>query len=153
GLTSIGFFALNTAMNCGLNWLWTIAGRTMTNDLARDLFARLQRRSLVRHAQSRVGDSLSRLSIDAWCLVDLTHAIVVGPATQVLSLVLMGAVSWRLDPQVAMFSLAMAPLLALSSRFFGRRMKLRARQGREAHTRLVSFVQQTLTAMPIVQAF
>ena len=41
----------------------------------------------------------------------------------------------------------------MSSFYFGRRLKRRARLGREAQSRLHSFVQQTLGAIPVVQAF
>jgi len=153
GLASLALFALSTAATCGLNWLWTIVGWSMTSALSMDLFSRLQRRSLLVHYRSSVGDALSRLGTDAWCLVDLTHAIVISPFTQFLSLALVGTISWQMDRQLAMLALMMAPLLAMSSRFFGVRMKSRARQDREAHTRLVSFVQQTLAAIPVVQAF
>jgi ATP-binding cassette, subfamily B, bacterial len=50
-------------------------------------------------------------------------------------------------------ALAVAPLLALSSRFFGKRLKQRSKLGREAKSRLMSFVHQTLGATPLVQTF
>ena len=153
GLSSLALFVLSTATTCGLNWLWTIVGWSMTNALSVDLFSRLQRRSLLLHYRSSVGDSLSRLGTDAWCLVDLSHALVISPLTRFLSLALIGTISWQMDKQLALLTLMVAPLLAVSSRFFGVRMKSRARLDREAHTRLVSFVQQTLAAIPVVQAF
>src|SRR3989442_16034213 len=36
-------FALNSALEIGLTWGWTLAGRRMVYDLAADLYARLQR--------------------------------------------------------------------------------------------------------------
>ena len=46
-------FALNSALEAGLAWAWTLAGRRMVYDLSEDLFARLQRRSLLFHSSSR----------------------------------------------------------------------------------------------------
>jgi ATP-binding cassette, subfamily B, bacterial len=46
-----------------------------------------------------------------------------------------------------------APLLAASSWYFGPRLKRRSQLGREAKSRLLSFVHQTLGALPVVQAF
>src|SRR4029079_12525205 len=48
---------------------------------------------------------------------------------------------------------SIAPLLALSSRFFGKRLKKRSQLGREAKSRLMSFVHQTFSAIPVVQTF
>jgi ATP-binding cassette subfamily B protein/subfamily B ATP-binding cassette protein MsbA len=46
-----------------------------------------------------------------------------------------------------------APALAGSARFFGPRLKRRGRSEAEARSHLLSFIQQTLTAIPVVQAF
>ncbi len=153
GAASLVFFAANTATNCGMNWLWTLLGRSFTTNLSSDLFARLQRRPLLVHYKNAIGDSLSRLGSDAWCLTELAHVMVVSPSSNLLSLVLIGTVSWKLDRQVAILCVLMAPLLVYASHLFGSRMKQRAKQDREAYTQLVSFVQQTLSAIPVVQAF
>src|SRR5258708_624310 len=47
-------FALNAAVDAGLTWAWTVAGRRMVYALAGDLFARLQRRSLLFHNRGSV---------------------------------------------------------------------------------------------------
>ena len=65
----------------------------------------------------------------------------------------MGAIAWTLDPTLALFSLIVAPLLGLSSLYFGRRLKRRAKKSHEAKSRLLSLVHQTLTAIPVVQVF
>jgi ATP-binding cassette subfamily B protein/subfamily B ATP-binding cassette protein MsbA len=150
---TIGLFALSTTFNAAQNWAWAIVGRRMMSDLSADLFHKLQRRSLLRHGRSSIGDSLSRLSSDTWCLQIMTAGLVTGPATNVLSLVTLGYAGWRLDPEIGILSLMLAPLLAASSLSFGPRLKRHARRGRESQARLMSFVQQTLAAIPIVQAF
>src|SRR5215470_15980360 len=43
-LGGLALFALHSAVDAGLTWTWTVAGRRMVYDLAEDLFARLQRR-------------------------------------------------------------------------------------------------------------
>src|SRR5687767_7010069 len=58
GLASVLLFALNSALNVGLSWGWMAAGQGMVYRLAEDLFARLQRLSLLLHSRRSVGDSL-----------------------------------------------------------------------------------------------
>jgi ATP-binding cassette subfamily B protein/subfamily B ATP-binding cassette protein MsbA len=152
-LASLGLFVLNSALDVGLSWAWTAAGQRMVYDLAADLFHRLQRLSQLFHQQRTVGDSLSRLTDDTWCIYKLTDSILVTPGRQFITLATIGAVAYRLDARLALISLLVGPALAASAWFFGRRLKHRARLNREAQSRLLSFVQQTLTALPIVQAF
>jgi ATP-binding cassette subfamily B protein/subfamily B ATP-binding cassette protein MsbA len=151
-LASLALFAVTASLNIAVSWLWAVAGQRMVFHLSTDLFHRLQRLSLAYHARTPVGDSLTRLTGDTWSVYTLTNRLFT-PFEQALTLVTIGAIAWRLNPRLALFALGAAPLLAASSLFFGRRLKRRAREGREAHGRLASFVHQTLSALPVVQAF
>jgi ATP-binding cassette, subfamily B, bacterial len=150
---SLGLFVLNSCLSVGLSWAWTASGQRMVYDLAADLFHRFQRLSLLFHSRRSVGDSLSRLTGDAWCVYTVAEGLLISPARQLLTLGSIGAIAWHLDPGLSALSMAVAPVMAGSAVFFGRRLKQRARQGRELGSRLLSFVQQTLTAIRVVQAF
>jgi ATP-binding cassette, subfamily B, bacterial len=152
-LASLVLVVLNSALNVALSWGWTSAGQRMVYDLASDLFVKLQRLSLRFHARRDVGDNLSRLTGDTYAVYTLTQALLVSPVQQTLTLGAIAYAAWLLDPQLALISFAAAPVLALSARFFGTRLKRRATAERVARAALVSFVQQTLRAIPIVQAF
>jgi ATP-binding cassette, subfamily B, bacterial len=145
-------FALNCLLDIALSWAWAVAGQRMVFDLSTDLFHRLQRLSLRYHREKTVGDSLSRISGDTWCVYTLTSQLF-SPIQQTMTLVTMGALAWKLNASLAAMTMAAAPLLAGCSVYFGKRLKQRAQLGREAATKLVTFVQQTLPAIPIVQAF
>ena len=152
-LAGLGLFFLNSALEVVLTCAWAIAGQRMIHHLAAELFHHLQRASLLFHKRRSVGDSLSRLTQDSWCVYTATEALLVAPAQHLFTLGAVGIVAWQLDPALTLYSLAMAPLLAAIAVHFGRRLKQRERRHREVHSRLMSFVQQTLTAMPVVQAF
>lgn len=149
---SIVLYAIYSALDAGLTWLWSVAGQRMVHALSVAMFERLQRCSISYHQRHGVGDSLSRLSGDAWCIYSLTSQFF-SPGEQIFTLLTIGAVAWQLNPRLAVISLAAAPVLALVTIYFGRKMKLRRKQSREAESRLLSFVHQTLSAMPVVQAF
>src|SRR5678816_2650370 len=76
-LTGAGLilFALNSAVDAGLTWIWTGAGRRLVYRLAQDLFARLQRRSLVFHKRNTVSDSMGRVTVDSWCAYQVVDAL------------------------------------------------------------------------------
>src|SRR5215216_4796756 len=150
---TLGLFVLNSALDVGLGLAWAAASQRMVYDLAADLFHRFQRLSLLFHSRRTVGDSLSRLTGDTWCVYTVTGSLLISPIQHLLTLVTVGAVAWSLDPPLTVVSLMAAPVLGGSALFFGRRMKRRSKQSREAQSRLISFLHQTLTAIPVVQAF
>ena len=66
-VASLGLFVINITLDVGLSWLWSIAGQSMVYDLAKSLFQKLQRLSLIFHNDRSVGDSLNRMTGDAYC--------------------------------------------------------------------------------------
>jgi ATP-binding cassette subfamily B protein/subfamily B ATP-binding cassette protein MsbA len=152
-VASLALFALTSVLSVGLSLSWNMGGQRMVYDLAGDLFARLQRLSLSFHNRRSVGDSLSRLTEDTWCIYTVADGLLMAPIREIITLVTMICIGFALDPVLAMLALAVAPALALSSRFFGKRLKQRSKLGREAKSRLMSFVHQTLGAIPLVQTY
>jgi ATP-binding cassette subfamily B protein/subfamily B ATP-binding cassette protein MsbA len=125
----------------------------MVYELAESLFHRLQRLSLLFHSQRTVGDSLSRLTGDTYCVYTLTNALLVSPGRHLFALATISIVAWRLEPGLTVLSLAVAPMMGGSAILFGSRLKRQMLQYREAQSRLLSFVHQTFTALPVVQSF
>jgi ATP-binding cassette, subfamily B, bacterial len=152
-VASLGLFVLNAATDIGLTWAWAVAGQRMIYRLAADLFRQLQRLSLTFHSRRTVGDSLNRLTGDSSCVYAVTDGLAVSPVRNVLTLAMVGVVAWALDPTLTVLSLAFVPAVTTWAFFYGRRIKARARQSREAQSRLMAFVQQTIAALPVVQAF
>ncbi len=152
-LGSLGLFALNSFIDVGLTRAWSVIGQRMVHDLAMDLFRHLQRLPLRFHHKNPVGDSLSRLTTDTWCVYKLTDGVLISPAQQILTLIAIGAVALRLHAELAAFALVTVPLMTGATFYFGKRIKQRTHLGRQAQSRLMSFVHQTLSVIPVVQAF
>ena len=150
---SIVLFAVNSVLAVGLSLAWSMAGQRMVYDLAGDVFARLQRLSLRFHSRRGVGDSLSRLMDDTWCIYSLADGLLIAPIQHILTLGMMIVIGFMLDPLLALLAIAVAPFLAASSWYFGPRLKQQSHSLREARSRLVGIVHQTLAALPVVHAF
>src|SRR6266576_2854062 len=146
-------FGLSSAADAALAWIWTVAGRRMVYDVAEDLFARLQRRSLTFHKRTPVGDLLGHVTVDSWCVYQVVDTLIVTPAhaalTMLAMIVLMAQLNWRLT----LIALALAPLMVAASMLMGKPLRAAARLKREVESRLQSHIQQTLTGIPVVQAF
>ena len=151
-LASILLYIVTTALSISLNWVWANAGQRAAYDLEVDLFDRLQHLSLKFHQRNTVGDSLGRLTVDSYCAYYMIDVIAT-PWQQVLTIVLVGSVAWSIDPSLTAISLLVALMMSVMAYRFGPRLRRGTRRSREVETHLTSFVQQTLTAMPLVQAF
>jgi ATP-binding cassette, subfamily B, bacterial len=153
GMATLLLWTLSSAIGVGLSFAWTICGQRMVNELAADMFSRLQRLSLAFHGRQSVGDSLSRLTEDTSVVASLANNLLMAPLQYAVTLAAMVWIGFLLDPLLALLVLAVAPLLALSSRYYGAKLKRRARLGRESKSRLMGFVHQTLRNVPLVQTF
>jgi ATP-binding cassette, subfamily B, bacterial len=152
-IATLLIFILTSVIDIVLTWNWSVTGQQMVANLAQDLFQRLQRLAPRFHHSHPVGDSLSRLTTDTWCAYQLMDGLLVSPAQKLITFGALGVVAWQLNAELAVYALATAPIMAVVSIYFGRRIKERTRLGREAQSRLLSLVQQTLSALPIVQVF
>src|SRR5688572_29509926 len=102
-------FALNTTLHAVLAWKWTRAGRRMVYDLTEDLLARLQRRSLLYHQRTSVGDTMGRITVDSWSVYRALEALVVSPAHAILAIGAMIFLMAQLSPLLTWVALASAP--------------------------------------------
>ncbi len=152
-IASLGFFLLSSALDVGLTWTSSGLGQRMVFDLAARVFDRLQRLSLLFHAERSVGDSLNRFSVNTYCVYSLVYGFFITPVRNVLILVAVGVVAWGMDPVMTLVALSVAPIMAASALYFGPRLKRRQKHHHVAQSRVMSFVHQTLTALPVVQAF
>lgn len=149
---SLAFFLLSTAIDAVLSWAWMSTGQRMVYDLSAALFHKMQRLSSGFHSRWPVGDSLGRLTQDSWSIYSLTAGMV-SPFQGLVTLATIGLFAYYQDAGLALLCFAAAPALAAVSVFFGPALKRRAHLGREAESRLMSFVHQTLESIPAVQAF
>jgi ATP-binding cassette subfamily B protein/subfamily B ATP-binding cassette protein MsbA len=146
-------FLLGTLTNVIYTYCSLLLGQRMTYSLATDLFAHLQRLSILFHHRKPVGDLISRVTGDSWCVNTLvTEAIV--PAIQALvTLIAMFVVMWNLQPTLTLLALGVAPFFLIVIKVLGGPIKDRSREQRDLEGKMMNVVEQSLSAMPAVQAF
>jgi ATP-binding cassette, subfamily B, bacterial len=152
-VTGLVLIGLNLAVESALAWIWTKAGRRMVYDVAEEVFARVQERSLLFHARNSVGDTLGRITTDSWCAYYVLDALFIGPLHAVLAIVAMVLLMAQLDGVLTLLALASAPFMVGAGFLVGKPIRAMARLRREVESRLASHVQQTLAGLPVVQAF
>ena len=152
-LAGLFIFAVNSALEVVLSLQWTRVGRRMVYQLSRDLFARVQRRSLPAHSRHSVGDSMGRVAVDAWSVHSVIDTLLFAPGHALLTTIAMVAIMLRLDAGLTLLAFAVAPFMTATAWFFGRPIRETARARRDIESRLHSHVHQTLTGVSVVQAF
>src|SRR5215213_2856570 len=114
-LAGLLLFIVSAYFDAVLNRAWLLAGQRMVYDLSVDLFAVVQRRSLLFHTRSTVGDLLGRITCDNWCVYTLIELLLLAPARALLTTAFMVALMARMDWRLTLVALATAPIMAAST--------------------------------------
>jgi ATP-binding cassette subfamily B protein/subfamily B ATP-binding cassette protein MsbA len=146
-------FVAASAIDVASTFLWTIVGQGMVLELARDVFARVQRRSLRAHLRSPVGDTIERVAGDTWSVHTVMDELIFTPLHSVVTIVAVALVLWNLDSGLTLIAFAVAPLMVLAPILLGKRIRSVGEEQRQIQGRIHSHVQQTLAGIPVVQAF
>ena len=128
-------------------------GQRMVYDLGADLFLHLQRMSLRFHGKQQVGDLVARVTVDTYCVQTFVSSILFPLMHSGLTLICVFGILWNLEPSMALMALGVVPLLTILIRIFGRAMEEAAMLTSDLDARMMSVVEQTLVALPAVQAF
>ena len=147
------FFAAAHALETALAFLWVKVGQSMVFDLSRDLFARVQRRSLRDHARRPVGETLQRVAEDSWAVETFAELTLFTPLKTVVTLTGVILIMLSLSPGLTAVACGVAPLMALASYLYRKPVRRAGSRRRELQGRLQSHVQQTLAGIGVVQAF
>ncbi len=122
-------------------------------DVAADLFGHLQRLSLRFHRSKSVGDSIRRVTNDCTCIATIVKDALVPMVGSAFSLVVMFAILWQLDASLTLLSVATVPCMVFVFHRYAGPMEQRSYTQKEAEGQLYNIVEQTLVALPVVQAF
>jgi ATP-binding cassette, subfamily B, bacterial len=128
-------------------------GQRMVYQLGADLFLHLQRLSLLFHSRRSTGDIVSRVTVDPYGLQTQVNSALLPLLQSGIMLVSMFVIMWKLAPEMTLLALGVVPFLMIAIRLFGQSMQVRHRERRDLEGHMMAVVQQTLSALPAVQAF
>ncbi len=128
-------------------------GQRMVYDLASDLFAKLQQLSLRFHAGRFVGDNIRRVTADCTCVSIIVKDALLPVISSVITVVVMFDILWRIDPTLTLIALAVVPYMLVIFQLHARPMLKLSYVEQETEARIYDVAEQTLSAMPVVQAF
>jgi ATP-binding cassette, subfamily B, bacterial len=99
------------------------------------------------------GDLIRRVTTDCACVGNIARDALLPVLSGLVSLGLMGVIMWRLSPSLTALALVVGPCMALVFLRYARPMVELSEKQQEAEARGCGVIEQTLTALPVVQAF
>jgi ATP-binding cassette subfamily B protein len=150
---TVAFFTLAAAALIIQRYVMSGVGSRMTYALGGDVFAHLQRLSLGFHRRNRTGDLSKRVTEDSECVRQLYVDVVLPVAAAVVTLLVMFAVMVRLDTELAAVAVFVAVPLAITLRRLTAPMTDKSYLQHQLEGEMLALAEQTLTALPVVQAF
>ena len=128
-------------------------GARMQYSLAQDVLAHLQALSLRFHGRAAKGDLVRRAADDTSCVPKLVTGAFLPLLNALLMLMVLFGIMWQLDRILALVAMAVAVPMGILMKLLGPRMTERAYQEQQTKGELWSVSENTLTALPLVQAF
>jgi ATP-binding cassette subfamily B protein/subfamily B ATP-binding cassette protein MsbA len=100
-----------------------------------------------------VGDLVRRVATDSSSLQGLVLGVGMPILSSIVSVVAMVGILWHLDRTLSLLAVGAAPLLVLLIRVFDRPMARSSDEQQRLEGEMMALAEQTLSALPVVQAF
>jgi ATP-binding cassette subfamily B protein/subfamily B ATP-binding cassette protein MsbA len=122
-------------------------------DLAKDLLDVLQKLSLRFHHAHKAGDLVRRVVNDTDFVRLLIVGVVLPAMTSALTLLVMFGVMWVINPTLSLLALLAALPMPFLMRWLAPRLSQRSFEQYEAEGELMAVAEQSISSLPMVQAF
>jgi ATP-binding cassette subfamily B protein len=121
--------------------------------LGADVFDRLQRQSLLFHSRHPAGDLVRRVTNDSRCAKDLLIDVCLPVQTAVVTLAAMFIIMVRMDVILSLIAMLVGPAIIFVQRRYYQPMQQCLREQNDCEAAMLSEAEQSLTAIPMLQAF
>jgi ATP-binding cassette subfamily B protein/subfamily B ATP-binding cassette protein MsbA len=152
-IATVLIFALTAALQAARAVVGARLDQRTSYALGADVFMHVQRLSPLYHGHTSTGDLLARVTVDPSCVRILINEALLPAVQGAITTVAMFVIMFSLQPVLAAVALGTVPVMALAMQRFAGPMKHRNRRARDVEGEMMSLVEQTLTAIPVVQAF
>lgn len=133
--------------------LQTSCGQSITLIFREKLFRHVQRLSFMFHDTRGTADSIYRIQYDAPAIQNIAVYGVIPLASSVVKLIAMVFVITRINYQLTLIALSIAPLLFIFTQTFNSMMKRKYRDIKRVESSVLNIIQEVLTAVRVVKAF
>jgi ATP-binding cassette, subfamily B, bacterial len=147
------FNAGESLIQLGSTTLSTLTCSRMVRDLRADLLRRLQALSPHFHDSHRVGDLVHRVTYNTAAVETAYQSGFMGVVKSTVTLVAMFVIMMALSPKLTLIATAIVPLLALTIRWYAKRINRASRDHQDQEGLVSARLQEVLSALRLVQVF
>lgn len=144
---------LTQMQGLGTTLLKTYTGEKMVLDFRGKLFRHIQRLSLSNSDMRGTADSSYRVQYDASSIQYIAVDGSIPFLTSMITIISMIYVTTRIDWQLALVALTIAPVLFILTQIYRRRLRLRSREVKRIESSALKVIQEVLTSIRVVKAF
>ncbi|HSQ20055.1 MAG TPA: ABC transporter transmembrane domain-containing protein [Blastocatellia bacterium] len=152
-LLLVGLFASQAAFSFLRTYLLSYTGERIVSDVRTELYNHLTELPVSFFANRRVGELTSRLASD----VSVVQTVTTGSVTELLrsGLLLVGGVTiiFITNARLSLLMLAIVPVVIVSAHLYGRYVRRLSTQVQDRLAEANSVLEETLSAIRIVQSF
>jgi ATP-binding cassette subfamily B protein len=149
----VGVAVLTQLQDLVSTFLQTYTGEQLLLSVRGKLFERAQRLSLVYHDRTGTADSAYRIQEDAKAFQYIASDSLVSLITAVATLGGMLYVTAVISLELALVSMAVAPILLFAASYFRRRLRRQARHVKRLESGSLGVVQEVLGGLRVVKSF
>jgi len=133
--------------------LKTYTGEKLVLDFRGKLFRHIQRLSLSNSDMRGTADSSYRVQYDAPSIQYIAIDGSIPFLTSTITIISMVYVTARIDLQLALVALTIAPVLFILTQMYRRRLRARSREVKKVESLALRVIQEVLTSIRVVKAF
>jgi ATP-binding cassette, subfamily B, bacterial len=144
---------LNQIQDLGTSLLKTYTGERLVLDFRGKLFRHVQNLSLAYSDMRGTSDSSYRVQYDAPSIQYIAIDGTIPFLTSTITVISMVYVTARIDWQLALIALTIAPILFILTQIYRRKLRIRSREVKHIESSALRVIQEVLTSIRVVKAF
>ncbi|MCG8589763.1 MAG: ABC transporter ATP-binding protein/permease [Proteobacteria bacterium] len=153
----VGLYLVASGLSSGLNYfhgvLMATTGQYAVRDLRRDVFAHIQRLHIGFFDHYPVGRLVTRATNDMENVSEMFSSGIVAFVTDVFKMIGFAVVLFAVDPDLALVTFSVVPLMAVGAIVFRWKVREAFRAVRVKIARINAHLQETVGGMKVVQLF
>jgi ATP-binding cassette subfamily B protein len=144
---------LTQLQDLGVTLLKTYTGEKLVLDFRGRLFQHVQRLSLAYSDMHGTSDSSYRVQYDAPSIQYIAIDGITPFFTSAITIISMIYVTARIDWQLALVALTIAPILFALTKYYRRKLRTHSREVKKVESLAMGVIQEVLTSIRVVKAF
>lgn len=137
----------------GYEYLMSVMGQKAIYKMRQDLYQHLQRMSQDFYDKSSSGRIISRLINDVDRMSELLSGGLISTFAQIFIVFVIGAVIFTVDTQLAIASLAVVPILLVTTIYFRRKLREAYRRTRKTISSVTSNLAESISGAKVTKSF